>query len=69
MRENEYLQALHFNTILSDDGAFRDNQSVPIVLSVSAEAKEKLEGNAILSQPNNKPLKYLFLIQVSVQLL
>ncbi|XP_055912133.1 bifunctional 3'-phosphoadenosine 5'-phosphosulfate synthase [Eupeodes corollae] len=57
MRENEYLQALHFNTILSDDGAFRDNQSVPIVLSVSAEAKDKLEGvSAVTLTYNDKPV-------------
>lgn len=57
MRENEFIQTLHFNTILSDDGAFRDNQSVPIVLSVSAEAKEKYEGvSAITLTYNEKPI-------------
>ncbi|XP_061391691.1 bifunctional 3'-phosphoadenosine 5'-phosphosulfate synthase [Musca vetustissima] len=44
MREDEYLQTLHFNSILSEDGAFRENQSVPIVLSVTTENKEKLDG-------------------------
>lgn len=44
MREDEYLQTLHFNSILSEDGAFRENQSVPIVLSCTTEEKEKLNG-------------------------
>lgn len=57
MREDEFLQTLHFNSILSEDGAFRDNQSVPIVLSVSAEAKEKYEGvSAIALTYNEKPV-------------
>ncbi|XP_055844496.1 bifunctional 3'-phosphoadenosine 5'-phosphosulfate synthase isoform X5 [Episyrphus balteatus] len=60
MRESEYLQALHFNTILSEDGAFRDNQSVPIVLSVNAEAREKYEGvSAITLTYNEKPVAIL----------
>ena len=46
MREDEYLQCLHFNSVLSEDGAFRENQSVPIVLSVSTEDKEKLDGKS-----------------------
>lgn len=49
MRENEYLQTLHFNSILSEDGAFRENQSVPIVLSVSTENKDKLDGCSAIS--------------------
>lgn len=44
MRENEYLQVLHFNSIISYDGVFRENQSVPIVLSVSTETKDNLDG-------------------------
>ena len=43
MREKEYLQALHFNCILTDDAAFRNNQSIPIVLSLSEKDKKRLE--------------------------
>ena len=39
MREREYLQCQHFNCLL-DDGV--TNQSVPIVLPISTEDKEKL---------------------------
>merc|ERR1719268_25648 len=41
MREREYLQCQHFNCLL-DDGV--TNQSVPIVLPVTTEDKEKLAG-------------------------
>lgn len=44
MREDEYLQSLHFNTLQSDlDVSYRENQSVPIVLSASTEDKKRLE--------------------------
>lgn len=44
MRENEYLQTLHFNCNLTDDiNAHRINQSVPIVLSSSEIDKKRLE--------------------------
>lgn len=60
MREDEYLQTLHFNSILSDDGAFRENHSVPIVLSVSTENKDKLDGSsAICLTYNGKPIAIL----------
>lgn len=49
MREKEYLQALHFNCVLSEDETMRENQSIPIVLSVSAEDKTKLDGVSALS--------------------
>lgn len=49
MRENEYLQTLHFNSILSEDGAYRDNQSVPIVLSVTEEFKNKMDGSSAVT--------------------
>jgi len=42
MREREYLQCQHFNCLL-DDGVI--NQSVPIVLPVSAADKERLQDN------------------------
>ncbi|XP_073452421.1 bifunctional 3'-phosphoadenosine 5'-phosphosulfate synthase 2 isoform X2 [Aquarana catesbeiana] len=41
MREREYLQVMHFNTLL-DGGVI--NLSIPIVLPVSTEDKEKLSG-------------------------
>jgi len=41
MREREYLQCQHFNCLL-DDGV--TNQSVPIVLPLSTEDKERLSG-------------------------
>ena len=40
MREREYLQGQHFNCLL-DDGVV--NQSIPIVLAISTEDKEKLQ--------------------------
>ncbi|KAF7276284.1 hypothetical protein GWI33_010704, partial [Rhynchophorus ferrugineus] len=40
MREDEYLQVLHFNTLLVDNE--RINQSIPIVLPISTEQKEKI---------------------------
>ncbi|XP_063076836.1 bifunctional 3'-phosphoadenosine 5'-phosphosulfate synthase 2b [Engraulis encrasicolus] len=43
MREHEYLQALHFSTLF-DGGTI--NLSVPIVLPVSTEDKERLDGCA-----------------------
>lgn len=42
MREREYLQVLHFDTLL-DGGVI--NLSIPIVLPVSTEDKEKLSDN------------------------
>ena len=42
MSEREYLQTQHFNCLL-DDGV--SNMSVPIVLPISAEDKEKVAGN------------------------
>lgn len=49
MREKEYLQALHFNCMLSEDETMRENQSIPIVLSVSEDDKKKLDGVSALS--------------------
>ncbi|XP_059114919.1 bifunctional 3'-phosphoadenosine 5'-phosphosulfate synthase 2 isoform X1 [Peromyscus eremicus] len=43
MREKEYLQIIHFDTLL-DDGVI--NMSVPIVLPVSADDKARLEGHS-----------------------
>lgn len=40
MREDEYLQCLHFNTIKKDNIIY--NQSIPIVLSCSDQDRESL---------------------------
>lgn len=49
MRENEYLQTLHFNCILTgDESAVRYNQSVPIVLSVTNDDRQRLEGKLFM---------------------
>lgn len=49
MREKEYLQCLHFNCILSDDATFRNNQSIPIVLSLTESDKKRLEDVSALT--------------------
>lgn len=60
MRENEYLQALHFNCIFSDDASFRHNQSVPIVLSLTEGDKKRLEdASAFTLTYEDKPVAIL----------
>lgn len=60
MREKEFLQTLHFNCILSDDATFRNNQSVPIVLSLSESDKKRLEDvSAMTLTYENKPVAIL----------
>lgn len=47
MRQNEYLQSLHFNCLRLADGTFT-NMSLPIVLAIDDEKKESLSGvNAV----------------------
>uniref|UniRef100_A0A8C6U4P9 3'-phosphoadenosine 5'-phosphosulfate synthase 2a n=1 Tax=Neogobius melanostomus TaxID=47308 RepID=A0A8C6U4P9_9GOBI len=46
MREREFLQVQHFANLL-DDGAI--NQSIPIVLPVSTETKQELDGCAAVA--------------------
>ncbi|XP_014476620.1 PREDICTED: bifunctional 3'-phosphoadenosine 5'-phosphosulfate synthase-like [Dinoponera quadriceps] len=46
MREDEYLQTLHFNCLYEDGAAI--NQSIPIVLAVRADDKERCSGSEIL---------------------
>ncbi|XP_050682102.1 bifunctional 3'-phosphoadenosine 5'-phosphosulfate synthase isoform X1 [Leptidea sinapis] len=48
MRETEYLQALHFNCITSSDGTII-NQSVPVVLPVTTDDKDRLAGSSALA--------------------
>lgn len=43
MRQNEYLQALHFNCLRLPDGSFT-NMSLPIVLAIDDDKKESLAG-------------------------
>lgn len=60
MRENEYLQTLHFNCLISEDDATRENQSVPIVLSCTEEDKNRLEkSHAIALLYNGEPVATL----------
>lgn len=44
MREHEYLQSLHFNSLRLDDGSLV-NMSLPIVLAITDEDKQAI-GNA-----------------------
>lgn len=53
MREKEYLQTMHFNCILNEDQTMRENQSVPIVLSATAEDKDRLEENTAITLTYN----------------
>ncbi|XP_060800913.1 bifunctional 3'-phosphoadenosine 5'-phosphosulfate synthase isoform X2 [Amyelois transitella] len=48
MREQEYLQALHFNCFTLPDGSII-NQSVPVVLPVDTELKEQASGASALA--------------------
>ena len=57
MKEKEYLQCQHFNTLL-DDGV--SNQSIPIVLPVSTGDKNRLEqSNAFVLRYNGKAVAIL----------
>lgn len=44
MREDIFLQTMHFNSIATDDANTRQNQSVPIVLAVTENIKNQLDG-------------------------
>lgn len=60
MREDDFLQTLHFNMLLCDNCSIRTNQSVPIVLSVSAESKRKCRNaKHVTLIHNNKPVAIL----------
>lgn len=48
MRETEYLQTLHFNSLTVPDGSVV-NQSVPIVLPVQTAEKDRLMGSAAVA--------------------
>lgn len=63
MRENEYLQVLHHNSIRNDhEPSIRENQSVPIVLSCSEADKERFnngDSSAISLFYDGKPVAIL----------
>lgn len=44
MREEEYLQCLHFNCLRMGDGSFV-NMSLPIVLAIGDKEKERIGGD------------------------
>uniref|UniRef100_A0A669CKU8 3'-phosphoadenosine 5'-phosphosulfate synthase 2a n=1 Tax=Oreochromis niloticus TaxID=8128 RepID=A0A669CKU8_ORENI len=49
MREREFLQTMHFGNLLDGKRRGAINMSIPIVLPVSIETKEKLEGCAAVA--------------------
>lgn len=53
MRENEYLQSLHFNSLRMEDGSIV-NMSLPIVLAIDEQTKEQIgsSSNVALVGPN-----------------
>lgn len=60
MRENEYLQCLHFNCLKMEDGSVV-NMSLPIVLSITDQEKESIgakESVALLG-PSGVPVAIL----------
>ncbi|KAM7521199.1 hypothetical protein LguiB_020161 [Lonicera macranthoides] len=48
MREDEYLQSLHFNSLRTKDGSVV-NMSLPIVLTIDDEAKERIGGSSAVT--------------------
>ncbi|KRT83118.1 hypothetical protein AMK59_3817 [Oryctes borbonicus] len=55
MREEEFLQSQHFNCIIKNGNII--NQSVPIVLSVTNQDKQRLDGNSAFAlRFNNVPV-------------
>ncbi|CAB4026247.1 bifunctional 3 -phosphoadenosine 5 -phosphosulfate synthase-like isoform X1 [Paramuricea clavata] len=50
MKENEYLQCLHFGVLVQEGVS---NQTIPIVLPITNENKEKLEGSSALNLTYN----------------
>ncbi len=60
MRESEFLQTLHFNTLRLDDGS-AVNMSVPIVLAIDDSQKHRIgeSTKVALFDSNNKPVAIL----------
>lgn len=65
MRENEYLQSLHFNCLRLKDGSVV-NMSLPIVLAIDDERKEKIGGSTdvALTGPNDALVGILRRIEI-----
>ncbi|KYM97888.1 PREDICTED: bifunctional 3'-phosphoadenosine 5'-phosphosulfate synthase-like [Cyphomyrmex costatus] len=58
MRENEYLQVLHFNCLYENDVSI--NQSIPIVLAVSTSDKERcFDATALVLRYQDKDIAVL----------
>nr|AAL61615.1 ATP-sulfurylase [Allium cepa] len=65
MRESEFLQTLHFNSIRLDDGSFV-NMSVPIVLAIDDEKKNEIgeRKRVLLVDQNDKAVAFLNDIEI-----
>ncbi|CAN4116528.1 unnamed protein product [Withania somnifera] len=65
MRENEYLQTLHFNSIRIQDGSVV-NMSVPIVLAIDDSQKNLIGGltSVALVDDGNNPIAILSNIEI-----
>ncbi|KAL3514751.1 hypothetical protein ACH5RR_027468 [Cinchona calisaya] len=65
MREDEYLLSLHFNCLRMKDGSLV-NMSLPIVLAIDDETKEKIEGlsDVALLGPNEALVGILRSIEI-----
>ncbi|EEF52700.1 sulfate adenylyltransferase, putative [Ricinus communis] len=65
MRENEYLQSLHFNCLRMEDGSLV-NMSLPIVLAIDDETKERIgsEKNVGLVAPDGELIATLRSIEI-----
>ncbi|XP_021718670.1 ATP sulfurylase 2-like [Chenopodium quinoa] len=65
MRENEYLQSLHFNSLRLADGSFV-NMSLPIVLAIDDKAKDDIGSspNVALVAPNGDLVAILRSIEI-----
>ncbi|XP_014098835.3 bifunctional 3'-phosphoadenosine 5'-phosphosulfate synthase [Bactrocera oleae] len=60
MREDIFLQTIHFNSIATDDATTRKNQSIPIVLAVTEDIKNKLDGvSSVALTYKDKPVAIL----------
>ncbi|XP_010259158.1 PREDICTED: ATP sulfurylase 1, chloroplastic-like [Nelumbo nucifera] len=65
MRESEFLQTLHFNSLRLDDGSVV-NMSVPIVLAINDEQKHRIGGSSqvALVDSGNNPVAILSNIEI-----
>ncbi|XVF66595.1 hypothetical protein PTKIN_Ptkin10aG0049900 [Pterospermum kingtungense] len=65
MRESEFLQTLHFNSLRLDDGSLV-NMSVPIVLAIDDSQKERIgESNSVtLVDSDDNPIAILYDIEI-----